>query len=82
VIPVDALRILIVRGTETVGVRAREEIEIAMYVWHGDADRNVPFANGVYQASAIPHATLHRVPDEGHWIHYTHFDEILACLAA
>jgi len=61
---------------------ALEEIEIAIHVWHGDADRNVPFANGLYQASAIPDATLHRVPHEGHWIHYTHFDEILDCLAA
>ena len=53
-----------------------------MHVWHGEADRNVMFASGVYQAREIPHATLHPVPNEGHWIHYNHLDEILDCVAA
>ena len=58
------------------------DVGIAVHVWHGEADRNVMFASGVYQAREIPHATLHPVPNEGHWIHYNHFDEMLDCVAA
>ncbi len=54
-----------------------EDITIPVHVWHGDADRNVLIANGRYQADTLPDATLHDVPDEGHWLIFNHFTEIL-----
>jgi hypothetical protein len=42
----------------------------------------VTHPRGRYQAKEIPHATLHEIPHEGHWIHYGYFAEILDCLAA
>ena len=63
------------------GFRLRD-IAIPVHVWHGDLDRNVVVESGIYQANEIPHATLHELPDEGHWLVYDHFDEILDCVAA
>jgi pimeloyl-ACP methyl ester carboxylesterase len=54
-----------------------EDIKVPVHVWHGDADRNVLIANGTHQANTIPDATFHRVPDEGHWLIFSHFTEIL-----
>jgi pimeloyl-ACP methyl ester carboxylesterase len=54
-----------------------EDIECPVHVWHGEADRNVLIAHGAYQANAIPDATFHRLPDEGHWLVFSHFTEIL-----
>ncbi len=60
-----------------------EDIKISVHVWHGNADRNVLIANGTYQADTIPDATFHDVPDEGHWLIFNHFTEILdAAIAA
>jgi pimeloyl-ACP methyl ester carboxylesterase len=58
------------------------DIAISVHVWHGDLDRNVVVANGIYQANEIPRATLHEIRHEGHWLVYDHFDEILDCVAA
>ena len=58
------------------------DIATAVHVWHGNADRNVVVASGRYQANEIPHATLHEIPHEGHWIHYKHFDEIIDSVAS
>jgi pimeloyl-ACP methyl ester carboxylesterase len=63
------------------GFRLRD-IAIPVHVWHGDLDRNVVVESGIYQANEIPHATLHELSDEGHWLVYDHFDEILDCVAA
>jgi pimeloyl-ACP methyl ester carboxylesterase len=57
------------------------EIKCPVHVWHGDADDTVTVANGISQANAIPRATIHEIPDEGHWLIYEHFDEILSGLA-
>ena len=54
------------------------DVATPVHVWHGDLDRNVVVENGIYQADAIPRAVLHRVPDQGHWLVHSHFDEILA----
>jgi pimeloyl-ACP methyl ester carboxylesterase len=63
------------------GFRLRD-IVIPVHVWHGDLDRNVVVESGAYLTDEVPHATLHRLPDEGHWLIYNHFDEILDSLAA
>ena len=58
------------------------DIAVPVQVWHGDLDRNVVVQSGVYQAEQIPQAALHRVPDAGHWLVYSHFDEILCSVGA
>jgi pimeloyl-ACP methyl ester carboxylesterase len=49
-------------------------------VWQGGADTLVPPAWGARLAAAIPGATLHELPDEGHLIAITHRADILADL--
>ena len=63
------------------GFRLRD-ISLPAHVWHGNLDRNVLVESGTYQATEIPNATLHRLPHEGHWLVYSHFDDILDCLTA
>jgi pimeloyl-ACP methyl ester carboxylesterase len=58
------------------------EITMSVQVWHGRLDCNVVLANGVFQANEIPRATLHEVPNQGHWLLYDHFDEILDSMDA
>ena len=58
------------------------DIATSVHVWHGDLDHNVVVENGVYQADAIPGATLHRVPGAGHWIIHSHFDDIIESVRA
>jgi pimeloyl-ACP methyl ester carboxylesterase len=53
-----------------------EEIGVPVHVWHGDLDRIVVVEEGVYLARRIPSATLHRLPDAGHWLLHSHFAEI------
>jgi pimeloyl-ACP methyl ester carboxylesterase len=56
------------------------DIKVPVHVWHGDLDRNVVVESGVYQASEIPDGTLHRLPDAGHWLVHTHFEDIVNSL--
>jgi pimeloyl-ACP methyl ester carboxylesterase len=53
------------------------EIECSVHVWHGHADDTVTLSNGTYQANVIPHAILHEILGEGHWLLYEHFGDIL-----
>ncbi len=59
-----------------------DQIEVPVHLWHGDLDRNVPFAHGQLLATAIPHAVLHECPGEGHWLVVDHMKEILNVLAS
>jgi pimeloyl-ACP methyl ester carboxylesterase len=59
-----------------------EDIEMPVHVWHGDADRNVVVGNGIVQADLIPNAVFHRLPAEGHWLVFDHFEEILGSIGA
>jgi pimeloyl-ACP methyl ester carboxylesterase len=43
-----------------------DSIDVATYVWQGDADLMVPFAHGKWLAANVPAATAHLVPGEGH----------------
>jgi pimeloyl-ACP methyl ester carboxylesterase len=58
------------------------DITIPVHVWHGDADRNVPFSHGRLQAERIPGATFHECPGEGHLLVVDHFEEILRTVTA
>lgn len=54
-----------------------EDITVPVDVWHGDADRNVPFSHGRLQADRIPGARMHECPGEGHLLVVDHLEEIL-----
>ena len=56
---------------------ALEEIAVPVDVWHGDADKNVPFAHGRAMAERIPRARFHECPGEGHLLVVAHLEEIL-----
>jgi pimeloyl-ACP methyl ester carboxylesterase len=56
---------------------ALEEVTVPVHVWHGDADRNVPFGHGRIQAGRIPGARFHECPGEGHLLVVDHMEEIL-----
>jgi pimeloyl-ACP methyl ester carboxylesterase len=58
------------------------DIALPVQVWHGDDDRNLPVLNGIRIADAIPDATLHRVPNAGHWLYYERLTEILRGIVA
>jgi pimeloyl-ACP methyl ester carboxylesterase len=57
-----------------------EEISVPVHVWHGDADKNVPFAHGKAMARRIPGASFHECPGEGHLLVVSHLEEILRTL--
>jgi pimeloyl-ACP methyl ester carboxylesterase len=59
-----------------------EDISVPVHVWHGDADKNVPFAHGDFMARRIPGAQFHPCPGEGHLLVVEHLAEILGTLAA
>ena len=58
-----------------------EDIAVAVHVWQGDLDVNVPVSHGKGQAARIPKATLHLCPGEGHMLFIDHAPEILRAAA-
>lgn len=48
------------------------EVHAPALVLHGERDRLVPLAAGVYLAAHLPHARLHRITDAGHAPFLTH----------
>lgn len=59
-----------------------EDITVAVNIWHGDEDRNVPFSHGRLQAERIPGARMHECPGEGHMLVVDHLEEILRIVSA
>ena len=53
-----------------------EEISVPVHIFHGTADKLVPYSFSEYLVEAIPTTTLHPYPDEGHFVFYNRFDEI------
>lgn len=58
-----------------------EDIPIDVFLWHGEADVDVPIAFGRYVAEHIPHCHATYFPGEGHLASITHAEEILQSLA-
>jgi pimeloyl-ACP methyl ester carboxylesterase len=58
------------------------DIKVPVQVWQATEDRNVPAAMGERLGREIPNATMKILPDEGHMIFITHWDEIVAALVA
>jgi pimeloyl-ACP methyl ester carboxylesterase len=57
-----------------------EDLAVPVDVWQGDADVNVPADHARRQAAAIPGATLHLQPGEGHFMALAHMEEVLRTL--
>jgi pimeloyl-ACP methyl ester carboxylesterase len=53
------------------------DVHVPVTVWHGEADVVVPCAQARRVAEAIPHATLHTFPGEGHLVALEHWRDIL-----
>jgi len=56
-------------------------ISTPAFVWHGEADQNVPPKHAEWLASRLPDATMHLLAGEGHGLNRTHLPQILADLA-
>jgi pimeloyl-ACP methyl ester carboxylesterase len=58
-----------------------EEITLPVYLWHGDADRNLPLAMGLHLAASLRNSRLQVVADEGHFsLAVHHLETILRTL--
>lgn len=57
------------------------DVTVPVTIWHGGADRLVPFHHGRYMAELIPSADLVTVPGEGHFAGFVRVEAVLdACL--
>lgn len=59
---------------------ALEQIQVPVYLWHGEADQLVPPVMGRYLAARIPTCTAEFVPGAGHLLVFTHWPGMLAAL--
>lgn len=57
-------------------------IRVPVELWHGEADRSTPIGMGRYLAETIPNVNARFLPDEGHFLCYDHFAEILSAVTA
>lgn len=62
--------------TDDWGFRLKD-IKTNVFLWYGDADKNVSLNMGKYYASQIPNSQLKVYPNEGHLIIKNHTEEIL-----
>ncbi len=51
-----------------------------IYIWHGDADVNVPVHAGKYLQNSLPNCRARFVSGEGHFLILKHWEEILTTL--
>jgi pimeloyl-ACP methyl ester carboxylesterase len=60
-----------------------QDIQLAVYLWHGEKDENAPLAMGRFMADAIPNSQVRFYPDEGHLsLMSKYIEEILYVLIA
>ena len=57
-----------------------EDIQVAVYVWHGEADGSVSLSAARHVAETIPNCRAVFLPGEGHWLIHDRWDQILAAL--
>jgi pimeloyl-ACP methyl ester carboxylesterase len=61
---------------------AVSDLSVPTVLWHGELDRNVPSAHGRRLAAALPHCCATFLPNEGHYVVFDEWPEILASVAA
>jgi pimeloyl-ACP methyl ester carboxylesterase len=60
-----------------------QDVQLAVYLWHGKKDGNAPLAMGRFMADAIPNSQVRFYPDEGHLsLISKYIEEILYVLMA
>ena len=60
-----------------------QEIKMAVHLWYGEADRDIPIAMGRSLAAAIPKSQAHFYPDEGHLsVFVNHVQNIMEVFSA
>lgn len=57
-----------------------DTITVPVFIWHGEADRNVPLTHAQVMHAAIPNSVLHTFPGEGHFLVADRLEEILLVL--
>jgi pimeloyl-ACP methyl ester carboxylesterase len=57
-----------------------EDIGVEVTLWHGELDTSTPVSMARCMASAIPRCDLKIFPDEGHFLLFNHWEEILRAL--
>jgi pimeloyl-ACP methyl ester carboxylesterase len=55
-----------------------EEISIPVTLWHGDSDFSIPLSMAEHMASAIPKSSLRVISNEGHFLLFKYWEEILS----
>lgn len=58
------------------------QVTVPVVIWHGEADKAVPFAHGEWLASHLPNAELRRLATDGHASVVDHYGAILDDLIA
>jgi pimeloyl-ACP methyl ester carboxylesterase len=59
---------------------ALEDVATPVWIWHGDADTTVLPALATELAQRLPHAQFTLLPEEGHFLIFTHWHTILETL--
>lgn len=57
-----------------------EDIPMEVHLWHGEEDASMPVAVGRHMAEVIPRCIATFLPEEGHFLFFDHWGEILARL--
>jgi pimeloyl-ACP methyl ester carboxylesterase len=55
-------------------------VTVPTYLWHGTADRTIPLAWARHLASRLPNCQPTWLPDEGHFMLFTHWSAILSSI--
>jgi pimeloyl-ACP methyl ester carboxylesterase len=59
-----------------------QNIDMEIYLWHGEEDGSTPVAMGYYLADTIPNCRAVFLPEEGHFVLFKYWREILSVLIA
>jgi pimeloyl-ACP methyl ester carboxylesterase len=54
-----------------------EEISVPVSIWHGDTDASIPLSMAEHIAKRIPNSRLHVIANEGHFLIFKYWREIL-----
>lgn len=57
-----------------------DEIDVEVHLWHGEEDTSTPPAMARYMAEEIPNCRATFLPGEGHFLLFTHWEQILTTL--
>ena len=59
---------------------APNDVQVSTLIWHGDQDGTSLVRNGRFLQKSIPNSQITILPNEGHFLIYRHFADMLAAL--